>query len=363
MRSPAASPNTDQRGWPRRWPSYAQRGPDGGGAFGYLPGGMELDPEESAAVLCGARGVLAGASLREVSAAWNAAGLTTCGGSAGPVGGAGRPRAAPQRRPGGAPRRRRRPGRVGADPDRQLAGVRAILLDPGRTTSPGNAPRWLCSGIATCPCGSPLVVGTSGKHRNPSYVCRAERVPGVKHATRQAHDLDHLVAEMVIGRLSKEDAREVFARPVVEVDRAALNAERAALEIKQEEMAAEFGKDPETTAAEYRKMRASGLARLKEIAAILAAAAVGAGPVTALALSEDVRAAWEDLTLTAQRAVVVELFDVEALRSRPGRRAGGLYFDPEDVRITLRGAGAVYTPPMNAPEVGILPPLNSTLSV
>src|SRR3954469_25451314 len=82
--------------------------------------------------------------------------------------------------------------------------LRAILSDPARRTSTGTAAKHLLSGIARCGvCGATLRVALN--RRVPSYRCSEHGC-----VTRRQEDLDQLITAVVVQRLARPDAAGLF---------------------------------------------------------------------------------------------------------------------------------------------------------
>ena len=88
--------------------------------------------------------------------------------------------------------------------------VTARLTDPSRTTTTGNEPRHLLSGIAVCHCGGPVKATGSrrGDRQAAGYVC----VDGY-HVRRKAAGVDRLAAAAVVMRMSQHDAADLLRPP------------------------------------------------------------------------------------------------------------------------------------------------------
>jgi site-specific DNA recombinase len=139
--------------------------------------------------------------------------------------------------------------------------------------------------------------------------------------------VDEYVAEVIIARLSREDARELLVaedRP----DVAALRAEATTLRLRLDDLAEAFA-DGNLTRSQL--VKASERIRLRLDAIEAATAHSSRAPVLAdLVSAQDVRAAWQALPLDRRRAVVQALMAVRLLPGGGGRRP----FDPSKVEIT-----------------------------
>jgi len=204
--------------------------------------------------------------------------------------------------------------------------LRAVLTDPGRTTTTGNAPRHLLSGIAVCWCGGPVKASGARKGRQPgSYVC-VER----NHLRRQAAGADKRVAEHITEYLDRPDNKDVLRPPSRPgVDAAALRAEAARLAAigkRQAQMHAVGDLTDDEMAAGSRARRA----RLDQIAGQLEVTAPD--PLAEFRDAPDAAEVWEGLSLTRKRDVARLLVKVTLLPS--ARR--GPRFDPGSVRVLPR---------------------------
>ncbi|MGW0131871.1 recombinase family protein [Streptomyces sp. NPDC003299] len=285
--------------------------------------------------------VLAGGSLRSIAAEWNAATppvLTSTGSDwEGPEVGSmlRRPRNAgilvhrgKEAGPGGWP---------GPLDEPTWRSLMAILDDPGRRTTPGNERKWLGSGLYECgPCGATVRCSTSnrdagGKGRHlAAYSCREG-----KCVVRKAEALDDYVQRVLLKRLSRPDAAELFAsREGAPVDvKAAQDTLREARRTL-DELAAEVGSGA-MSMQEWRIASKAARDRLEQAQAVLAQA-VEVNPVAGLLAAEDIVAEWNRLDLSRKRAAISYCMTVKLYRARKGRLPGGGYFDTESVEITWK---------------------------
>jgi site-specific DNA recombinase len=214
--------------------------------------------------------------------------------------------------------------------------VRAMLADPGRLTTPGPTRRWLLSGIAKCGvCGSGVLV-TSTRNRAggrwPVYTCR----PG-RHVARACEQVDALVNDLVVARLSRPDAVDLLAVDAG-VDVGELHRTAAGLRARLDELAGLFARGV-VDARQLERGTTDLRAQLETVEGQLAAAAsksVFHGVVDV----DDVGEVWAGLSLERRRAVVSALVEVTILKARrgrtPGWRPGAPYWDPESVRVEWR---------------------------
>ena len=206
--------------------------------------------------------------------------------------------------------------------------VTARLTDPSRTTTTGNEPRHLLSGIATCHCGGPVKATGSrrGDRQAAGYVC----VDGY-HVRRKAAGVDRLAAAAVVMRMSQHDAQGLLRPPAAPgIDAPALRAEAARLTAIGERQSAMHALG-EISDAEMRAGSAARKARLGKISAALAAT-TAADPLEEFRGQPDPAAVWARLPLPRQRAVARLLVAVTLLPS--ARR--GPRFDDDSVRVEYR---------------------------
>ncbi|MCU1612635.1 MAG: Resolvase domain protein [Frankiales bacterium] len=201
--------------------------------------------------------------------------------------------------------------------------VRAVLSDPQRRTSTATAAAHLLSGIARCGvCGATLRMAVN--RGVPSYRC-SER----SCVIRRKDDVDELVTAVVVGRLSRPDAVDVLA-PDRSPERAAAVAEAGQLRGRLDDAADQYAEG----LIDARQLeRITARLRPQLDAAEVRARLVDDSPLLAgLAGAPDVRTKWDALPLTRRRAVVDLLMTVTIDRTRQGARE----FDHEAVRIEWR---------------------------
>ncbi|SDX78281.1 Site-specific DNA recombinase [Modestobacter sp. DSM 44400] len=205
--------------------------------------------------------------------------------------------------------------------------LRAVLSDPGRRTSTGTAAAHLLSGIARCGvCGATLRVAQN--RGVPSYRCSASGC-----VIRRKGDLDGLVVGVVTARLARPDALGLFT-PDDSVERSAALAEAEQLRGRLDHAADQYadgaidGRQLERITAKLRPLLAAaeGRARVLDPAPLL----------DGLVGAEDVVEVWESLPLSRRRAVVDTLLTITVSQTRQGART----FDPEAVAIGWKGPGA-----------------------
>lgn len=316
----------------------AQDGKFRGGrrAFGYEADGMTINEAEAEVVREMAARLLAGESLRSLAADLNGRGLTgTFGGS---WTGVAVREVLIKARTGG---RIEHNGEILGQaqwpavlPEATWRAVRGLLTAPGRVRPKQGARRWLMSGLAVCglaDCGLPVRISST---RNPgsgparfAYRCSGERV----HVSRAADHVDQLITDAVLERLSRKDAVKLLRPRSKLVDVTALHNEANALRAQLDELAVLWARKV-MSASQFAAASAELNATLEDVEKRITAATLPS-PLDGLIGVEDIGAVWEDLSLDRQRAVVATLVDVTILPGKRGRKAGGIYFDPESVTI------------------------------
>lgn len=288
-------------------------------AFGYEPGGLIVRESEAAELRAAAAGVLREQSLSSIVRDLNAREVRTS---------TGRPwktttLKAALLSPRNAGLRRHRGEVVGkaAWPaildEETVAGVRAILTDPSRSRK-GPARRYLLSGLMKCEvCEQPLsgaFIKDAGK--GPTYRC-------LGHVQRKAAPVDEFVRALVMARLSKPDAIDLFARADDASARAAeLRAERASVRDRLDGLAEAFA-----TGDIDRSQLTRGSVRLRDRLDAIEAdlGTLVANPaLSELASADDVAEAFDRLPLDTRRHVIAELMSITLLRVGSGGRG----FDP-----------------------------------
>lgn len=293
--------------------------------FGYLLGGMELDPVESSLLRSAYREVLAGASLRGIAAQWNEAGVKTTLGSTwraeqlGPV--LLNPRNAGLRAYGGEILGKAQWPEV-VDEQTWRAAV-SLLRDPTRRVGASRARKHLLGGLALCGrCGKPLGTGYATSTRKPVYRCRPSQ-----HLSRAVAPVDELVRDVVVARLARPDLLQTMTpeRP----DTTGLDDEVNTLRARLDSVATEFA-DGDLTASQLRTITD----RIKERLAVAEAALMEAARVpvlTGLVGEADAAERFDRFDLDRRRAVIDALLQVTILPAR-----GGAGFRPDSVRIDWR---------------------------
>ncbi|WP_301114290.1 recombinase family protein [Microbacterium sp.] len=314
----------------RKFQEKAEKGePHGYSPYGYTRiDGRDVPVEGEAAIVreC-ARRILARESLRSVCADLNARGIPA-------------PKSAQWNttilrqillRPSNAGLRTHRGKVVGpattvpiidGDTHAQLV---ALLTDPTRRdNNAGPTPKYLLAGLALCGlCGGKMrrTVGRmdKGKRQPPAYQC-AECF----RVRRRQDKVDEVVEGVIVARLSRDDAVELFA---AEDSKVADEARReiATIDAKLETAADQFASDA-ITGVQLKRITA-GLRERRAIAERQLEAAKPRSVLMAVA-GADAAARWAELPLGAKREAVETLVRVTVLPSGAGKP-----FDPESVRI------------------------------
>jgi site-specific DNA recombinase len=301
---------------------------------------LRVVPTEAAVVRGAAHRVLAGESLRSVARALNEQGARTTTGKAW-TGSALRKVLV---RPATAGLRGSAGEVVGKGQWEPLLdedtwrGVVALLSDPSRRTTDRYARTYLGSGLYRCGvCDGPLTGNTTAGGgpggRRAAYRCRAADRDSVSHVVRGVEGLDAFVVDVLVARLSQPDAAD--ARTPPPLDTAPLHSEAAALRARLDEAASGWAAGVLTQAQLIRATQELR-ARLEDVEQRIGQARQGSA-LDGLAGAEDVRAAWDGMSLDRRRAVLDLLAVVTVLpREHAGRLPGGAYFDPSAVRIDWR---------------------------
>ncbi len=230
-------------------------------------------------------------------------------------------------------------------PETTWRAVVSILSNPQRRTTSGNRVRWLGSGLYLCGvCGQPelRVSHSGGGKRQPAYRCRARDITRRHsgHVARAAKQLDDYVERLIVARLQRSDAAEVFTAPTdPDMDTTALHTEAAAIGQRLTDLSEAFA-DGAITVSQLRTGTDKLRARRADIEDTLAAAAT-VNPLIGLAGHPHVTDLWygfppdraTGLDLGRRRTVLAKLLTVTVLPTSRGRRPDGGYFDPTGIHI------------------------------
>lgn len=288
--------------------------------FGYEPDGMQIRCSEADELRKAAEGVLAGNSLSSIVRDLNDRGVRTATGKTWRT----TTLKAALISPRNAGMRRHRGQVIGeaAWPavfdDTTATAVRAILTDPARSQR-GPARRYLLSGVMTCgKCGGP-VVGARLKPPKDYTVYRCTHL----HLTRRSDPIDDLIVRLVIQRLCRPDAADLFARSDNTKDVAALRDQLRSARGRLNGLAEAFAMGEID-----RQALAAGTKRLDQEIATMETrlATLVADPVIGRLIGEpDVADAFAAYPLDVQRQIVDSLMSVVLMPVGPGRRP-----DPRD---------------------------------
>jgi hypothetical protein len=222
----------------------------------------------------------------------------------------------------------------------------SILSNPERRTNTTGSSRvkWLGSGLYVCGiCGEPaLRVSNSGTDkRGPAYRCKArDNIRQSGHVTRAAKPLDDYIERIIVARLQRPDAAELFTAPTdPDLDTTALHTEAVAIGQRLTDLSTAFA-DGAITLAQLRTGSDKLRARLSDIEDTLTTAAT-ANPLIGLAGHPRVADIWygttpdrsDGLELGRRRALLARLLTVTVLPTSRGRRPDGTYFDPTGIHI------------------------------
>lgn len=179
----------------------------------------------------------------------------------------------------------------------------AVLNEPDRKSNAPGAYRWLLSYVAVSACGNYVRATPRKPPRRDLYRCACGCV-GVG-----IWELDWYVKELVFARLSREDAREVFAPDDTVAAEARDKVKRVKRELAELEESARKGPEEGGVSIAFaasvepgiRKRLADAEAELKRHA--------GNAALLALVDADDIAVEWERLSVAARRSVVADLFE------------------------------------------------------
>lgn len=198
--------------------------------------------------------------------------------------------------------------------------VAEMLRDPRRRVQQGTQLRYWLSGCVRCGrCGG-VMYALPMKHRERrwvSYACKA------RHLARRVELVDEVVEGIVLARLARPDAAALL---VPDVDLDALRSQAAETRARRDALAGMLA-DGLLSAAAVREQAGKLTSQLGDLEGKISAA-LGDGPVSALAGADDARAVWDGLDLRTRREVVDVLAAVTILPAGKGVR-----FDPASVVV------------------------------
>ncbi len=213
-------------------------------------------------------------------------------------------------------------------------GVRALLTDDRRRTTPGNARRWLGGGLYRCGvCGNTLRASTSGSGRNnggPAYRCEESA-----HVVRSAKALDEFTSKLVVARLAEPDAASLGERP--ESDISSVHVERLVVQARMDELV-DLHSEGSIDGRGLKRGTQRLASQMADLELRLSAAASGA--VLHNVAGPDASARWKTLDISRQRTVLDALMVVTVHPSRKGRprgwKPGSSYFDYNTIEVTWK---------------------------
>lgn len=302
-------------------------------SFGYESDGMTIRESEAARLRDAADRILAGVSIAQIVREWNEAGIvTTFSGKEWSTRDFRRMIARPRNaglitHEGEILGNAQWPAII--EPDTYHA-LMALLNDPARKMFVTHERKYLGSSLYVCgKCGKRMItasqVGARNAPRRKTYKCS-----GGAHIGRIAEHLDNYVTELVIARLSRDDAAIALGGPVV--DASELQVQRIGIQARLDELASMFA-DGHLDASQLRRGTESLREKIRELDDRLAEARA-ASTLSSLVLAEgDIRRVWDSLPVDVRAKVVDALMTVTILPSPRGRQKGGGYFNPEYIRI------------------------------
>jgi DNA invertase Pin-like site-specific DNA recombinase len=306
--------------------------------FGYrrVSGRDQIDAGEAGVVVECAQRLLSGESLRAVAADLNARGVAS------PAGAPWQSATLRQmiRRPSLAGRRTHRgvvvgefnaelhPAILDVDTHERLV---ALFDDPTRKVSPGGrTPRHLMSGLAVCGrCGGSMKrlagwapkEGPKTKVVKPAYACTE-----CFKVRRLQEPVDELVTEVVLRRLERPDAAELFSRGDAGAARDAREA-IAAVDARLATAADHFA-DGVLTGDQLKRITEKLRVERSRLDGVLTASLPAAVPVAAV--GDRARSTWAGMHIDSRRALIGALVRVVIL---PVGASGRSAFDPAGVRF------------------------------
>jgi site-specific DNA recombinase len=200
--------------------------------------------------------------------------------------------------------------------------VVALLADPTRKTTTGGARRHLLSGLLVCGvCHEPVRAALN-------RTVEAYRCPK-GHVTRRRAWVDAFIRDLVVARLSRPDAADLLARSDDAAKVREALAEVAVLRSRLYEAADAYAAGGIDA---MQLTRITATLRPKVEAAEAATRTTSDEPILAFAIGADAAKRWEALALEQRRAVIRVLLTARLLPTRQGVRV----FDPESVQVTWR---------------------------
>ena len=295
--------------------------------FGYEADGVTIREPEAQAVRDAYQRLLDGVSLGQIARRWNSLGLYTPQGdhlwTSATVGTC-------LRKPRNTGLRAHNDEIVGdavwpALVDRETwHAALAIMKDPNRLSPRGN--QRMLTTVALCGvCEGP--VHTGGNKGYPVYRCATS----TGHFSRKAAPIDEYVSEVMIARLSRSDAADLFAPPESGPNKSELVRDAERLRRKLDGLAALY-EEGVLTAKGVRESSERLKTQLGDIEAKLAEANGIPRAMRTIVNAADVRAAWESVDAADRREIIRALAIIRI--GPPGR--GAVTFNPETVSVDWR---------------------------
>lgn len=247
-----------------------------------------------------------------------------------------------------------------AAPEELWRAAVAVLEDPSRRMSFSNNRVWLVPGLAKCYCGSVVKVSSVGAGMStrkdpdnpdgpPIKVKRAGHVPAYRcretggHVARRAAALDAYIEGLVIERLSRADAAELFLPPALRrSDEEDLGALMKGLRAKLKSISDDYGHD-RITRAQMTDMTAVTRGRMEQAEAKMAAR-VSTSVLASVPLgSEELGAEWQGYDIDRKRAIISAVMEIvihPAKRGRPSAKRSDADPAAEGIEITWKTPGA-----------------------
>lgn len=289
--------------------------------FGYEADGITIRPAEAGAIGAAAQWLLDGVPSNEIARRWNETGVRTTK----DADWTGRSVSQMMRRARNAGLRQHRGEVVGPaewpeiiDPDTWHS-VLAVLNDPGRRHKRHDS--WLLTGgIARCGiCRAPMQAGTTSgmKAGGGSTHYSAYRCSATAHLIRRRERVEDHVTEEVLARLSRPDAAELLTAPAP--DTSGITDELDTLRQRSAHLADAYA-DGTVTLQQLARANTRMTDRMAELERELQASAPTLHRGLEVVRAPDVRKAWQDLTLEAQKSVIGALATVWIEPVGRGRR-------------------------------------------
>jgi site-specific DNA recombinase len=302
--------------------------------FGYRDDWRTPEPTEATAIREAARRLLAGDSLRGLATDWNARSIRTVRG--GPWSVQVLKRMMLSARISG---QRSYRGEIVAKGDwepiitpDESARLRALLTDPARLTRRTVRRYLLSGGLLHCRLCEAVLVARPRADGTRRYVCaKGPGKPGCGGIAILAEPLEAFIAEAVLYRLDTPELAAALAGATMPDD----NAERSTLALDRaqlEELAGAYG-ERQITFPEYIRARKPIEARIEAAQRRITRATGTEAIAPYIGEAGALRAAWKDLPLTRQRAIVAAVLD----RAYVGRGLRGrTRFDPDRIEPLWR---------------------------